>query len=243
MKRISFSLVLLGFVVCLNSIAKAQMQPGMIDMTPSINTSIDNYNNMEALRRYRNRSTTNADNRQREIERLGTAKIKAGKASTRFVPSPAGTQAAVKNLNFNPQLNEPQDLQGQVRYVQNYVKRFNALMVKNGFVPNDQADFDALVYMLIYEAKFDQEADPQRVKAIQDDSRQVTLNSASNQGLADVVKQSNYETYATVALQAYDYRIKARNSNNSVERHNSEDKAVRFANDILKFYKKENQKQ
>ena len=49
------------------------------------------------------------------IEKAGAAKIKSGKATTSFVPTPAGTETLVKTLTFEPHL--PQDFAGQVKFV------------------------------------------------------------------------------------------------------------------------------
>ncbi|MEP6925677.1 MAG: hypothetical protein ABI954_14520, partial [Pyrinomonadaceae bacterium] len=167
------------------------------------------------------------------IEERGAQIIRSGKATTRFVPSLAGTQAATKKLYFDPKLGEPQDLAGQVKYVRGCVARFNQLMTKAGYTPNDFADGDAMTYAIVYEAKYDRQADAQKLESIRNNSRRSILSSPYGQGMPSAIKQANYDFLATIAMQAYDFRIKARNAGSAAERREAEKEAQRFADSII----------
>jgi hypothetical protein len=229
MKKIVYAIIFTVFMFCLCFSTKAQMQPGMIDMTSSINTSIDNYNNMEALRRYRNGSSGSSIVREREA--IGQKRIKAGKATMSFTPTQAGLQRYVKDLKFDA--NEPQTLPEQLSFINDYVKRFNTLLTKAGYKVNDSADAYAFGYVIAYEAYYDKKPNASDVQKLRQSYRQKSMNEAYFQGMPDADKQYNYTHWANMSLQAIDWRERSRQAKTYQERRQADERAKHYAKYIV----------
>ena len=214
--------------------AQEMRLPGVIDMQANMNATI---NGMIDSARFGSGSRSAVNNAAiAEVQRrakIGKAIINAGKATTRFNPSLAGTKMTAQNLKFDA--TEPQDLAGQIRLVQNYVKRFNELMTKNGLTPNDFSDGYALSYALSYIAYYDEPMNPKDAEQMRQNNRQGLLKSAFFQGSPAWDLQTVYETNALMAMQAIDYREKARSAKNRSESSLAEGKAKEFANYKLKL--------
>ncbi len=241
-KKNVYLFILMSCIIGTNSSAKAQLQPGMIDMMPSINATINNSINSARTRILMNNSRASAAARaeaakQKSIEERGAQIIKAGKATTRFTSSFAGTQAALKKIYFDPQFGAPQDLQGQIKYVQTHVKLFNQMMTKEGFTPYDVVDLDVMVYAIAYEAKYDSQPSIDKLKMIRRDSLKDIMSNLYYQGKPDTEKQAIYDMAATVAIGAYEYHIKARNATSKAEKLEAEKNAAHLADPLLNFFK------
>jgi hypothetical protein len=141
---------------------------------------------------------TNTKTRTAEQHRINVGQriIKAGKATTTFVPSLAGTKVTVKRFEWKGPLKN--NSTEQLRYVQGLIRQFNELMKKNGYTVNNHADKDFLVYVLAYELKYNKKPDADKLKQMRQELRQGTLNSPQYQGMTNVEKQASYEEEALI---------------------------------------------
>lgn len=208
--------------------ALAQLQPGMIDMMPSINTTIDNMINTRRAETLAGRSGSAEAARR---DRAGKAKINSGKATTVIVPSTAGTRAIVKKLQFDP--DEPQTEAGQITYVKNQVSRFNARMKDNSFTPYDFAQGYGLAVALSHEAYYDKKLDNARLQKVIETVRREWLSNVNVQGAPDWENQTFYDLNAIMAIQAIEWREKARSAQSAQERRTAEVKAKEYAGFML----------
>lgn len=167
-----------------------------------------------------------------DMESIGAARIKAGKATTRFNPTLAGTQAAVGNMAWNDE-GDPQTLDGQIKHVQRYVKIFNTLMQRNGFTPNDSSDGYAFAFTLAYAAYNDRDMNKAEVEKLRQKDQKEAMASALFQGMSDEKRQKWYELNLMMAIQAVEQRALARRATSEAERRQYEAKAQRFAKYIL----------
>lgn len=171
--------------------------------------------------------------KQRAIK-AGEAKIKAGKATTKFVSSVAGSRAVAESITFTD--DAPQDLPGQIRWVQNYAKRFNEMMPESGLTANDLPDGIVLAAALSYAAYHGKKADPQTLRDLRNNTRTELLADRVFQGTPDTEKQKIYEQHAVMSVQAMDFRIKAQQTKNVEERRTLEEKAKQFAEYALSWF-------
>ena len=226
--------VLTSFVLCSTLSAKAQLQPSMIDMTPSINATINNSINSARTRILMNRSANSRESTAvSQRKAIGAARIRAGKASLVFKPTEAGTLLYIKGLTFLPE--GPQTLPEQVATVNNYVKRFNVLMTKAGYQLYNTADSLALSSALAHEAYYDKKPSSSQVEEIRQNYRQQCLSQAYCQGAPESEMQWYYMQYAFMSLQAIDQRIKARSAQKKSEQMQADERAKEYAKVLLKF--------
>ena len=233
MKKITYLSILIIFILCSGLTAKAQLQPGMIDMTPSSNATINNSINSARTRILMSKSRTSAAARagaarQKNIENRGDQIIKAGNANLMFTPSYSGTVATIKFLKFDT--DEPQDLAGQVKLVQLYVVKFNELMTKINYKVNNVADGFALSYAIAYEAYCDKYPDSAKINRLRLEHGEMWLRRADLQGLLNVDRQASYEYWALMAMQGLEQRQKANQARTRLEREQAEDKIKRYIN-------------
>ncbi len=161
----------------------------------------------------------------------GKAKIKAGKATTSFTPTSAGTATLVKTLTFESHV--PQDFAGQVRFVEGYIKLFNKLAAQNGITANDYADGTAFAQALAYAAYHDRDMEKADFERLRKSYREYLLKDVSFQGSSDADRQSTYDLYALLAAQAVEQRARARRTTDASERQAFTDKAKYFAEMLL----------
>ena len=160
------------------------------------------------------------------IEAVGARKIKAGKATMSFIPTPAGLERYTKNVQFDP--SEPQILSEQVLYIKNYVKRFNEMLATAGGKVNNCADAYALSYSISYLAYYGKAPNTVDVKTLRQKYLEENMNSTYFQGLSDADKQWYYTGWALMSIQAFDEREKANQASSPRERKEAENKAKNF---------------
>lgn len=168
------------------------------------------------------------------ISKIGAAKIKAGRATTKFTNSPNATELLAKNVSWES--TAPQNLQGQVRFIQHYVKQFEMLMTQNGFAQNDFADGIVFAYALSYAALNNKDMNKGQLEQMRIEQQRAILNAAYFQGVVgtnDQPIQGRYEMNATMAMQAAEQRAFARRATSEIERQKYEDKAQYFAKFVL----------
>ena len=231
------SLLIVSTIVMLNGVAsRAQMQPGMIDMTPSINASLSNYNHDRLMETLKGRNAGAGKTRGmialEKMERAGAARIKAGKATLTFAPNVAATRAVAKSMTWNDE-GDPKDLTGQIQFIQRHVKDFNTLAVQNGYQANNFADGYAFAYALSYAAYYDKDMDKAKVEELRNERRTALLKTASFQGDSDLGRQYIYEQNVVMAMQAVEKRAKYRRAKSETERQKYEAEAKDFANYLL----------
>ena len=227
MKRFEYVIALSIALLGVSATASAQMQPGMIDMTPSMNARVTNMNSDLAMAEYNRR---NAGKRTEELEAKGKLIIQAGKATTMFVPTVAGTKWLAGDLTWEK---EYPTLELQVGYIQKYVRAFNVLMSKRGFTPNDYADGFAFAYALAYAARYDKEMNKSELEKLRANVRRDTLTSPGYQGSSNEGKQWTYERNAVFATQAAEKRALARQATNQADRQKYEELASQNAEVVL----------
>lgn len=169
--------------------------------------------------------------KQERIEKAGAAKIAAGKVTTHFSSTLAGTQALIKNLSFDE--TAPQDAIGQLRYIQRYVKLFDQLAAQNGFAVNDSADGYAFAYALSFAAYNNKDLDNAEIEKLRRETKQTLLKHAQYQGFPDVDRQYTYELNAALAAQAAEQRAFYRRATSEAERQKHEERAKFFAKFVL----------
>lgn len=207
-----FKYLLLFAVVLVSGSAQAQAVrlPGAIDMMPNINATI-----------------SGAIGTKRAEILAGTNRIKAGRASNKFTPTRAGTAAVVSQMSFDP--DEPQTQPEQIKFVQNQVARFNVRVRNYGLTANDLADGYVAAFSLSQEAYRDEPVNTQSVQNAAREIRADFLKNTSIQGASDVERQRVYELRAAMAIQAIEWREKARNARNQNDRRIADRKAKEFA--------------
>ena len=169
------------------------------------------------------------------IEKIGAAKIAAGKATLNFASTQVGTEATAKSITWDA---EQPTLESQVAYIKKTIFQFEQLMQQNGFKPRDAADGYAFAYALAYAAYYNRDMPKSELEAIRSKEREGGLKNAYYQGLDDLAKQRNYETDALMAMQAVKYRAKYRQQATTAEKSALAEKAQYFANALLKINKK-----
>lgn len=165
------------------------------------------------------------------IKQTGAARIKAGKANLTFVPNANVTEQYAKGLQWAP--DEPQDLPGQVKYVQRQVRLFNQLAAQNGYKPHDFVDGYVFAYALAHAAYYNKDLDSATVKEMRQERQTSLLVSAYFQGLSDSARQAIYENSAVMIMQAAEWRAKYRQAKSEAERQQYDQKAKFFANTLL----------
>lgn len=234
MKQIKLFCTLFVFCLGASATAYSQLNHSTIDMSEMMRNTQNNIINGARNRILAGNSGGGAGAAARAAterrEKAGAAKIKAGKATTRFVSTIAGTQALAKDMTWDE---EQPTLDSQVRHIQKNVKMFEALMTKNGFTPGDYADGYAFAYALSYAAYNDRDMDKQELERLRREKREALLAAAFFQGVEDIGKQYQYELSANMAMQAAEHRIKARRAKSGTERQISDAKAKENANYML----------
>lgn len=190
--------------------ASAQLMPGMVDMRPSINTSINNTINTARTEALSNGSTSSA-------VRAGEQKIKAGKAKTTFVPSAAGTRNFVQTLQWLGKY-ERATVQEKVAYINDLTNRFNKLILENKLTVNDLVDARVLAYAVASTIENNKQPSPQYLNKIRRNMQQYFLNNAFYQGNPDLQKQGIYEMYAMFTIQAVEHFEKLKTARTSKEK-------------------------
>lgn len=205
-------------------------------MGPVVNAGVDGLINANRLKIL---GASNVEVEAAHREKLGTRMIKTGKATTMFVPNPVGFRKIAQNLNFDLSFDPtyPQDLSGQILWVENYVSKFNMMMTKNGFKPNDFSGGYAFAYALSYEAYYDKKPDPNMIRKIYQENRDLIMNDAFHQGSPDIDKQKMYGNWAIMSTQAIEWREKARVAKAGEDKQSIEKKVKHYANFILEVEK------
>ena len=229
------------FVFSLSCICSAQvLQSGMIDMTPSINTSINNEINMARMRILNGSSsraeTSAVEMEDRRIKSLGAARIKAGKATLLFTPTSAGTRATVKKFTFRT--DDPQTLPEQVALVQELISKFNLSMTEGGYKINNLADAKTLGYALSYEVFYDVKPNAAEVSEMRKNFSQKWLNDPFIQGLSNLDREYSYNFYASLAVRAIEWKGKALQAKTHQDKQSAEEEAKRYAKFMLDFNNK-----
>ncbi len=161
----------------------------------------------------------------------GAAKIKAGKATTNFTSTRAGTEALVKTLKFESHV--PQDFAGQTAFVQKYISLFNQLAAQNGITVNDYADGTAFAQAIAYAAYHNRDMNKTDFQQLRKSYRDYLLKDTYFQGMNDDARQSTYDLHALLAMQAAEQRAKARMTTDGDERQEFSGKAKYFAGMLL----------
>ena len=164
---------------------------------------------------------------QARIMKAGAAKIAAGKATVSFVPSVAATQELAKSMTWDE---EQPTLESQVAHIQKMVRRFEQLMLQNGYKPKDMSSGYAFAYALSYAAYYNSDINKAEVKQIEQKDRDFGMTNALFQGLDEAAKQRQYELSAVMAMQAAEWRAKYRRTTDEAERREYEAKAKADAN-------------
>ena len=164
-------------------------------------------------------------------QQAGATKIKAGKATLRFASSPEATRTLAQSLKWSA--DEPQELTGQVNYIQRYVKMFSKLMMQNNFTPNDFTDGYVFAYALSYAAANNRDLGKAELDQMRDEDRAAGLKNAYFQGMSDAQKQVQYEFMAIMAMQAVEQRAKYRRATTEKERSEYDATAKHYAEYLL----------
>lgn len=162
---------------------------------------------------------------------LGTAKIKAGKASVRFVSTAAATAKTAGDLNWNGNLTDNKP--AQIEYIQKSVKDFKTRMITSGFVADDWADAYVFALALSHEAFYDEKMDSAELQQKRKAFRQEKLSSAFFQGVPETEKQFIFEKNVVMAMQAINSREKFRTAKAIAEKNEAEKEAIEFGAILL----------
>lgn len=172
-----------------------------------------------------------------QIIMRGAVKIKAGKASTRFVPSASAYEYSARILKWNQ--NETQDINARASFLQTQVKKFEDRMLKaGGYTINDNVEATNFAYQLSFEAYYDKKLAGQELKQSQltrQKDRQMLLNHSLYQGSDNLDKQHMYIHDAIIGLQAIEWRERARQTISLDEKQWASEKAKLYANYKLKL--------
>lgn len=153
----------------------------------------------------------------------------------RISPSNEGTEWLAKELQWES--TSPQDLPGQMRFIQRYVRLFDALATQNGFTPNNAADGLAFSSAVAYAAYHDKDMEKADVEKLRRDWQAYLLKSPGFQGSSEKGKQYTYEQNAFLAMQAAEQRARARRATSNEEKKAFEQKARFFAGFLLDLSK------
>jgi hypothetical protein len=182
----------------------AQQLPGMIDMMPNMNATSN-----AAIGTLRTKILAR--------ERAGRRRIKAGKATTTFTPSPAGTKLALARMNFNDP-EDPKTPEAQMAYFRGQVREFNRRMSGYGLRPNDLADGYTMAHALSYEAYHGKRLPDAQRKANRADIRQLVLTGEGFQGMTDAEREELYGMYAAASVYAIECRERAEKTSDPKEK-------------------------
>jgi HPt (histidine-containing phosphotransfer) domain-containing protein len=199
-------------------VASAQLMPGMVDMRPSINTSINNTINTARTEALSNSSNSSA-------VRVGEQKIRAGKANTTFNPSVAGTRRMVQSLQWTGKLARA-TVQEKIAHVNEITNRFNKMMLENKLTVNDLVDARVFSYAIASTIENNKKPSPEYLNRMRRNMRQYFLNNAFYQGNPDSQKQEIYEMYGLFTIQAVDHIEKLKTARTSNEKETARKDAL-----------------
>lgn len=135
-------------------------------------------------------------------EEIGKRQIRAGKATTRFAPTPQNSLAE----KFAANAQTPTEKQQAKEIVTLALQAFNDSLKAKRLSPYDTADGNALAFVLCYIASKDEDPGDARLIKLRDFFRNESLKSPYQQGTSDADKQAAYEKRAfrtMLAVKAY----------------------------------------
>lgn len=207
----------------------------MVRMNNFTNTVINN--NMQSMMLFNNlmlnnayTSSLNAES-AKKLHEEGAKIIKAGKAKTGFVSSVTNTQALVKTFKWDA--TEPQDVPGQVKWMQDKISRFETMMKQMAYQPKDFGDAYALAFALSYEAYYNEKLGTSFLEQLRKDYKKELLSSTIFQATSDKEKQDTYEANIAMAVQAMDARNRWRAATDGSAKAVAEEEAKKYSAHML----------
>jgi hypothetical protein len=131
----------------------------------------------------------------------GRKRIAAGKATTRFVPSGRGVNAAVAGIAFTDP-DDPKTPEAQVRSIRDALRQFNRRMKDVGLAPNDFADGCAMAHALYHQSFFGRRLDAKSIKTNREAIRKLLLKDARFQGMKDFDREAIYDRMVAMSMYA-----------------------------------------
>ena len=115
------------------------------------------------------------------MSNIGNQRIKAGKASTRFVPSAKGSQIGALAANAGAQKAQA------IAANQAALATFNEAMKRFGFTPNDVAEGRALAFTMAFNAYAGKDPGAARLKNLRAQFKSAMMKDAIFQGTPDLI--------------------------------------------------------
>lgn len=134
------------------------------------------------------------------LKRWGESRIKAGKASTSFVPN---AKYSLQNV-FLEQVKTEDEKNLVIAKTKLYQDAFKKALAAYGFKVNDCADASALCFVINYETYSGKKPSTAHLQKIREFARKALLTDAYFQGLPDEEKQKVFEPRAAITMYAAD---------------------------------------